>query len=104
MLLPAKKTLTKLIIILVFKSISLQGEILNITDMNFKNALLNYNPKIDLNLDGQIQKSEATNITELILNNKQIKKLNGIESFTSLKNLYVSNNEIDSLDISSLST
>ncbi|MBL7886665.1 MAG: hypothetical protein JNJ52_07955, partial [Flavobacterium sp.] len=63
------------------------AQIVNIPDANFKTALLNYQPTIDTNNDGQIQVSEALNVTELEINNTSIVSMTGIEAFVNLTNL-----------------
>lgn len=42
-----------------------QSQIVNIPDVNFKNALLNHNPNIDANNDNEIQVNEANNFLEI---------------------------------------
>lgn len=72
-----------------------------IPDINFLNALLNHNPVIDLNGDGEIHVSEASSFTgTLSVNNKDITDLTGIETFKNLTGLDCFNNEIVSLDLS----
>lgn len=63
------------------------AQTVNIPDANFKTALLNYQPSIDTNNDGQIQVSEALNVTELEINNTSIVSMTGIEAFVNLTNL-----------------
>lgn len=48
---------------------------------------------------GDIHKSDVQNITELVMTNKGIKNLDGIENFTNLKKLDVSDNELTKLDV-----
>jgi len=100
--------------ILLFASIS-NAQIVNIPDANFKAKLLaadtsnsiainiaNNYFKIDANDDGEIQESEALQVSDLDVSNSTIASLIGINSFTSLNNLYCSNNQISTLDVSNL--
>ncbi len=97
-----------LFIALLFSSI-LSAQIVNIPDVNFKQALVggysttalpvytisatsgynwaipNLDTPIDANFDGQIQVSEAQAITYLDVRNLNIASLTGIEAFTNLR-------------------
>lgn len=83
-------------------SLSLKAQIIAIPDTNFKNALLNHDPIIDLNSDNEIQQSEAESVTELYLNNFNISSLVGIQSFINLTSLECNSNNLTILDISNL--
>lgn len=73
----------------------------NIPDLNFKNALLS-NSSINLNSDGEIDQTEASTYQgSLFLGNLNISDLTGIEAFTSIYYLDVSNNNLSSLDLQS---
>ncbi|RNL87888.1 choice-of-anchor D domain-containing protein [Sinomicrobium pectinilyticum] len=92
--------------------------IVNIPDANFKKVLLEQgttvsgtvgpyrNSKIDTNDDGEIQISEARAyesalIASSVLNDSyNISDLTGIEAFVNIKALWVSKNQLTSLDIS----
>jgi Leucine-rich repeat (LRR) protein len=75
-------------------------EIVNIPDINFKNALLNHSKTIDTNNDGEIQKSEAeTYKGEINVQRKYIKDLTGIEAFINITALNCSKNELNELDV-----
>lgn len=80
------------------------AQIVNIPDANFKNALLNYNPPIDTNGDGEIQVSEAEAVSQLgylsEFRDKGIESLTGIEAFINLTFLNISQNLLTELDIS----
>lgn len=75
------------------------AQIVNIPDANFKAALLNHTPKIDINNDGQIQVSEAQAVSEIYLDFKNISSLEGIQSFTNLEWLSCNNNNLTSLNL-----
>lgn len=77
------------------------GQIVNIPNANFKNALLNHDPVIDTNGDGEIQISEAAAFTGVMdVSLKNISDLTGIEAFTALTELRCNNNSLTSLDVS----
>lgn len=89
-----------LIFVLLTYNLSL-AQIVNIPDANFKNALLNHDPIIDINNDGEIQVSEAEATLELNLNSKNISSLDGIAAFVNLTTLDCNLNNLTSLDLSS---
>ncbi len=73
------------------------GQVVNIPDPNFKQALIDANT--DTNGDGEIQQSEARAITSLDLAFKNISDLQGIEEFINLTQLNCENNEIAELHL-----
>jgi len=76
--------------------------VVNIPNSNFKTALLNHNPVIDLDGDGEIQCSEAEAFTSnLNLYSKNISNLTGIEAFTNITYLDCGSNQISNIDLSS---
>lgn len=89
------------------------GQIVNIPNANFKNALLHTSCAItttsggirvdvDSNNDGEIQVSEATTVTKLFIENNNITSLEGILSFTILEVLSCENNQLTQLSLSNL--
>ncbi|GEC77437.1 hypothetical protein FAQ01_03070 [Flavobacterium aquatile] len=96
--------------------------IVNIPDSNFKARLLSANytnhiafvqiggngsyGQIDINLDGEIQNTEALNVNELNVNSalttQKISSLAGIEAFTNISNLNCSSNLLTDLNITNL--
>lgn len=77
------------------------AQIVNIPDVNFKNALLNYNPPIDTNGDGEIQFSEAGVVINLGgIADRNISDLTGIEAFVNVELLNLFRNSLTVLDIS----
>jgi uncharacterized repeat protein (TIGR01451 family) len=89
------------------------GQIIQIPDAKFKNALVNKNTvdtnndnygdkNADTNDDGEIDVDEALAITALILKNQQIQSLEGISSFTNLEVLRFSGNNLNHVDLSML--
>lgn len=74
-------------------------QIVNIPDANFKAFCLeNY----DTDKDGQISEKEVRNIISMDISSKSISSLVGIEKFYSLMSLNCKNNNISTLDISTL--
>ena len=89
-----------LFIILISYTIT-QAQIVNIPDTNFKNALLNHNPAIDTNGDGEIQVNEAIAFSGYLnVEQKNIADLTGIEAFTNLTVLRCSGNNLSFLNVS----
>ncbi|WP_298513471.1 hypothetical protein [uncultured Kordia sp.] len=72
-----------------------------IPDTNFEAALdaLGYD---NISTDGQILTAAIDSITSLNVINKSISDLSGIEAFTSLQTLSISDNSITSIDLSNL--
>ena len=71
-----------------------------ITDSNFEQALINLGLISDSTVDGYVDTSEISTITTLDISSKNISDLSGIEAFTSLTTLIVSNNQLTYLDLS----
>ncbi len=93
------------------------SQIVDIPDVNFKNELLissdtypnrlarDLNDNfiaVDANNDGEIQNSEAENISYLYIPNLNIISLQGIEAFINLEYLSCDNNQLSTLDLSAL--
>lgn len=77
---------------------SLNAQIVNIPDVNFKNALIEIG--IDTNNDGEIQEGEAEVVVNLNINFKEISSLEGIQSFINLEVLQCYGNQLSYLDMS----
>ncbi|MBP9849293.1 MAG: T9SS type A sorting domain-containing protein [Flavobacterium sp.] len=105
----------KIVLFLFFITTIAHSQIVNIPDANFKNILINANSsnyvaknlsdaffKIDANDDGEIQYSEALQVSYLQLYNTNISSVIGIEYFTNLINLQCSYNNINDVDLLSL--
>ena len=84
------------IAILLF-TFSIQAQIINIPDPNFKNILVN--SVYDTNNDDEIDISEALNIYALDVTNSNITSLEGIQYFTNLDTLICDNNNISDLSV-----
>jgi Leucine-rich repeat (LRR) protein len=78
------------------------AQIVNIPDANFKYRLLNYTPVIDTNSDGEIQTTEALQVTTLVIFGTQINDLTGIESFSNLTSLTAQYLPITSINVTNL--
>ncbi|RMA66292.1 T9SS type A sorting domain-containing protein [Ulvibacter antarcticus] len=76
------------------------SQIVVIPDSVFKIALLEHDPVIDINEDGEIQFSEAEAVTLLQLNHKDIVDLTGIEAFLYVTDLNVNGNLLTSVNLS----
>ena len=100
-----------LIVLLAVGSVS--GQNIVFTSAVFKTKLLSASPsnqvaknlsgmsfKIDANNDGEIQFSEALQVSALNVNGANVLNLDGIENFTALKSLQCRGNLLTSLDIS----
>ncbi len=83
---------------LTFWVLRIQAQnVVSIPDSNFLKALIAEG--IDLDSDGKIQIEEASKVTKLYFDHRQIKDLTGIEAFTALIELDCSSNVLSSLDI-----
>ena len=90
-----------LLLLILFSGSLLQAQNVNISDTNFKNALLNHIPVIDTNGDGEIQISEATAFTGTIdVSHQNIWDLTGIEAFTNITGLNCEYNRLQSINVS----
>ncbi|HLW31532.1 MAG TPA: T9SS type A sorting domain-containing protein [Aequorivita sp.] len=76
----------------------LHAQVVNIPDINFKNALIEAG--VDTNGDGEIQVSEAEAVINLNISFKDIQSMEGIQSFINLQVLHCSNNQLSSLNMS----
>jgi uncharacterized repeat protein (TIGR01451 family) len=94
---------------------SLNAQIINIPDANFKAKLLEADItneiakdsagksiKIDLNNNGNIEQSEASSVIYLNVSGSQILSLTGIQNFNNVIDLRCSQNNISELDISNM--
>ena len=94
------------LLLFLFGSLMCQAQIVAIPDTNFMSKLLQADPgnsiaysgglpvKIDTNLDGNIQESEALVIDSLNVSFASISNLLGIQSFSNLKKLSCQSNSI----------
>ncbi|MBC8883701.1 T9SS type A sorting domain-containing protein [Flavobacterium piscinae] len=100
------------VLLLFLFSFGLNAQVINFPDQNFKNKLLQADinnqiagwTKIDTNNNGEIEESEALQVTYLFLFNSSISNIEGIEYFTSLEYLYVHNNSLTSINLSNLTS
>ena len=101
--------------IVLLLSLLTKAQTVTIPDTNFKTKLLSAAPnnqvakdlsgtyfKIDANNDGQVQTSEAAQVTYLDVSTAQITSLQGIANFTQLTFLNCSNNAIAQADLAAL--
>lgn len=103
-------------LLLVFSFITnANAQIVNIPDANFKakllaanttnsitKNLLGVNFKIDANSDGEIQETEALQVSYLAVASSRIASLVGIEKFINIQTLDCSYNQLTSIDVITL--
>ena len=84
--------------------IGAKAQIVNIPDANFKSFLLNYFPRIDTNFDNEIDVNEAAafNINPFYINNSSITDLTGIQAFTSIIDLNISQCAISNFNLAGM--
>jgi len=102
-ILKIKKMKTKFLTLLVLTTMTfVSAQNVNIPDLNFKIALLTHTaPKIDTNNDNEISVAEAEAYTgNIVVANKNISNLTGIEAFVNITGLFCQNNKLSSLDLS----
>lgn len=92
------KNLTFLIVLIIFSFANAQ--IINFADVNFKTKLIQRG--VDFNNDGNIQIYEALVVTDLEISLSNSSYLSGIENFSNLLILNCSQNNISSINFSSL--
>lgn len=92
---------TVLFFALIIFSFKLHSQVVNIPDANFKSYLIG-EPNINTNFDDEIQVTEAEAYTGyLACNNLGIADLTGIEAFINITELYVNDNNLSTIDLSS---
>ncbi|WP_309641032.1 T9SS type A sorting domain-containing protein [Flavobacterium sp.] len=74
-------------LLIAFFPLVCNAQIVDIPDAAFKNKLLNYPETIDLDEDGEIQVSEALNVTNLSFSYCNFDNIIGIQSFANLQTL-----------------
>ena len=79
-----------------------QSQVINFSDINFKNALINHTPVIDLNHNGNIEISEAHLATFISVDNKGIHNISELSNFINLQTFSCQNNSISTLNLSNL--
>jgi Secretion system C-terminal sorting domain len=85
-----------LLALLLFTFIS-NAQVINFPDSNFKANLISQN--VDLNVDGEIDQTEALQVTGLFLNNPLITSLDGLEYFHNLVTIWCTNLQITELNL-----
>ncbi|MCF6131191.1 DUF7619 domain-containing protein [Flavobacterium wongokense] len=80
-----------------------KAQIVSFPDPGFKAALLYVSPSIDTNFDGEIQVSEATAVTSIVIQYGDYSDATGINSFTNLQSLTISSSPtLTALDVTGL--
>ncbi len=85
-----------LLALLLFTFIS-NAQVINFPDSNFKANLISQN--VDLNVDGEIDQTEALQVTGLFLDNPLITSLDGLEYFHNLVTIWCTNLQITELNL-----
>lgn len=104
-------------VLVLLTSIFFSAQNVNFDDIELKSYLLNATPtnyramdmaglwcKVDTNSDGEIQLSEAQNISTVTIKQSLVKKIGGLENFTNLTELNISSNVMVALDLTPLPT
>lgn len=86
--------------LLITLSLFMQAQVVRIPDAKLKQQIIALGH--DTNDDGQIQVSEALQVTKLYVNDLGIVNMEGINSFTNLEELGCYNNRLSALDVSKL--
>jgi hypothetical protein len=91
-------------ITLMYTSISYAdyGGMISVPDPKFERALIELGVDADKHVNGLIDPINILEIKELLLANKGIYDLTGLEAFTQLEILDISDNKLDKLDVSNL--
>jgi hypothetical protein len=84
----------------VFLSTTEEPATINIPDPNFEQVLIDENIDTDGIINAQMQAIDALGVTSLVMNNKNISDLTGIEFFTDLEMLSALDNNLSSIDLS----
>lgn len=77
-----------------------EPEIVNISDANFEQYLIDENIDVDGIINGEILKAYAENVTHLNLPSRNVSSLTGIEAFTALESLRAHDNNLTVVDLS----
>ncbi|WP_033956352.1 DUF7619 domain-containing protein [Psychroserpens jangbogonensis] len=84
-----------LFLILLFTILVGNSQVVNVPDADFKSILLQHEPVIDINGDGEIQVSEAEALSNLYIRDftqsLQVNSLEGLSSFTNITYLQIGN-------------
>ena len=104
-----------ILLISITISFAAKAQIINIPDANFKaklleadytksiaRNLLNNYIEVDINGNNEIEQSEALRVYNLDVSSSQITDLTGIQAFTNLRSLGISENQLTSINVSGL--
>jgi len=100
----------KLLLLLLWVSAGLQAQIVNIPDPIFKSILVGMstqhingvNGPIDTNGDGEIQLTEALDISKISILNQNVSSVEGLSAFSNLTYLSITGTNIIEIDLSAL--
>lgn len=85
------------IIALLFFTFTSNAQVINFPDPNFKANLISQN--FDLNVDGEIDQTEALQVINMVLDNPSINSLEGLEYFHNLASIWCTNLQITELNL-----
>ncbi|HLP64657.1 T9SS type A sorting domain-containing protein [Flavobacterium sp.] len=85
------------IIALLFFTFTSNAQVINFPDPNFKANLISQN--FDLNVDGEIDQTEALQVINMVLDNPSITSLEGLEYFHNLASIWCTNLQITELNL-----
>lgn len=94
-----KKTAFYLFFLITYSTYS---QIVSIPGFQFRQALLNHFPVIDLNRNQEIEVSEAIQVQVLNITDQNVRDITGIKSFVNLKTLNASSNKISIVDLADM--
>lgn len=94
------KKLIALLILNTLLTLQLKSQLTLIPDYRFENELIALGIDTGSFADGSVPTSLVSGVTSLIINNKSISSLEGIQDFTSLEVLICYSNNLDSIDVS----
>jgi Leucine-rich repeat (LRR) protein len=97
-----KRIFTLLFIAILYSYTTEYDVKIPIPDSSFEKSLIFLGIDSDLTVNGLIKESDVQKVTELDLTEQEIYDLRGIEYFTSLERLDVSNNNLQRLSLSKL--
>lgn len=92
----------KLIVLFVVINYGCYGQNIVFSDSSVLRAILNYTPSIDVNNDGIIQLSEASEVRELNLKGLGLSSIEDIRFFPNLKKINIARNGLTSLKLENL--
>jgi hypothetical protein len=103
----------KIVLLLLFATGMANAQIIPFPDDNFRAAIINSPFAMDLlgnfttvdqNLNGQVEFSEAANISILVVDNSNVINVTGIQAFVNLEEFSCAGNQIATIDLTGMTT